>query len=457
MFKYIVLISFQKLIEFSDADHLSKKLDLQFIATFISKLTTFNDIMVVAITLIITELLVTKIPEAYIVLTREGVIDFIKSLSSISEAAKLEAYSIIPKRYNPLETLKQFTANLSRLAPNSGAPNELLANLEAESQRLETIMQQLQGLKNPESPSDSHESKTLSSGEEISPAKSPSITKSIIHTLQNIPKSNSLENKLITGLNKKPSDEIIEEEVPSEKPAPQIVDKVTELRREVSAFAIEIYNSMKESIQKKNLPYMVPSTIINKLEEISLSFEQNQWNSAEFGQKHFQKYLDLLNEHGRVTNYELKSSKILTHLLNFLFDNILETKSAPNSAEPISATQPKETNFKKLKNIFKEEEKKTNSIPNEADKNNLSEKKPAVEITEQQCRTILGRIISFLYYFKKVKCRTTQEIYLQDFLKNLQEMLTTSDHFSLDVARNYQEYENTLSSGKYFLHFDINI
>ena len=362
--------------------------------------------MIIAISLIITELLISKIPETYVILTREGVIDFIKSLSSMSEASKLEAYSIVPKRYNPLETLKQFTSNINRLSTNLGNPNDFLANLEMESQRIESIMQQLQGLKNPESVSDSPEHKTISSNEELSPTKNLNLSKNSIHSLQNLPKTSSLENKLITGLNKKQSEEMLpEEEIQPEKQAAQpiVVDKLTELRKEVSNFAVEILNSMKEEIQRKNLPYLVPSSIINRLEEISLSLEQNQWNSAEFGQKHIQKYLDLVNDHGRITNYELKSSRLLTHLLNFLFDSLLEPKTSL-STENIPFAGPKEnTNvLKKLKNKFKDEEKKINAVPTEVDKNSSPEKSP-VELSDQQCRTILGRIIVFLYYFKKLK------------------------------------------------------
>jgi len=463
LFKYLVLISFEKLIEFSDPEHLRSVLNLQQIANFISKLTTFNDIMVISITLIITELLITKIPEAYMILTREGVIDYIKSLSSMTEAGKLEAYNIVPKKYNPLETLKQFTTSINRIATSNATPNEFLVNLEAESQRLESIMQQLQTLKNPAAaegfPDSAGDSKPLSSFEEGSSPAKTSFAKNLIQSLQNLPKPGSHSMAAGLNVNKKqiPDEFPMEEEVLSEKANVQVpVDKLTELKREVSTLAATIYNNIKEEVQKKNFPQFVPSSIINKLEEISLSLEQNQWNPAEFGQKHFQKYIDIINEHGGITNHELKSSRLLTHLLNFLFDNVLVTKAAPSilAAGSPTTTPAKEKEsggsaLKKFKFRVKEEEKKTNTVIDEEKPKEVE--KPVIDLSDQQCRTILGRIVSFLYYFKKVKNRSNEEIYLQDFLRNLQEMLTNSDVFSLNTSRNLQEYESSLSSDLRFL------
>ena len=404
-FKYLVLISFQKLIEFSDVEDLRQKLDFQVVANFISKLTTFNDIMIIAVTLLIIELLITKLPETFLILTREGIVDYIKSLSSTTEVNKLEAYSVVQKRYNPLEALKQFTSTINKLTSNVGMQNEFLANLEAESQKIEMIMQQLQSLRHPESISESSESKTLSSAEEGSPTKSPQLIKNSIPS-----QMASFENKALPNLNTKPSnDEMnIEDEVLTEKQAQaQPVDKMTELRREIAAFAAGLYMNIKDEIQKKSLPSHIPTSIINKLEEISLALEQNQWNPAEFGQKHFQKYLDLIIEHGGITNYELKSSKLLKHLLNFLFDNLLSTKPATINIEPLQSTPTKETGnaLKKFKFKIREEEKKINMIEEEKPK---EPEKPVFELTDLQCQTILGRIISFLYYFKKVKNKEKQ-------------------------------------------------
>ena len=401
LFKYIVLISFQKLIEFSDTESLAKQFDLQVIANFLSKLITSNDIMIIAITFIIVDLLITKIPETYVILAREGVVDYIKALSSVTETNKLEAYSVTAKRYNSLDALKQFTTSLNRMSANASS-NDFFANLEAESQRLESIMQQLQFMKNPpESFSDSNDSKTLSSAEEGSPEKSPA--KSGLFSLQNLPKSAPLEHKFIAALNRKQNKEsgAMEEEIlPLERPASnQPLDKVTEIRRDIAVFAQEIYNRVKEEMQKKNRPHLAPASIINKLEEISRSLEHNQWNPTEFGQKDFQKYLDLVGEHGRITNYELKNSKILSHLLNFIFDNVLEKSSPSTDLPERSKVAPR-----KSKTAPKEEEKKTNSA-NDLEK---PKEKPQIELTDQQCRTILGRIISFLYHFKKIKNKATE-------------------------------------------------
>lgn len=432
LFKYIVLISFQKLIEFSDTEVLSKQFDLQVIANFLSKLTTSNDIMIIAITFIIVDLLITKIPETYVILTREGVIDCIKALSSLTEANKLEAYSVVAKRYNPLDTLKQFTTSLNRMAAGGGGGSaDFFANLEAESHRLESIMQQLQFMKNPpESFSDSNDSKTLSSAEEGSPAeKSPA--KAGMFSLQNIPKSASLEHKFITALNKKPSKEsgsIMEEEaIPLEKPAAmnQPVDKMTEVRRDIAVFAQEIYNKVKEEMQKRNVSNLTPASITTKLEEISLSLEQNQWNPTEFGQKDFQKYLDLVSEHGRITNYELKNSKILSHLLNFIFDNVL--------------LEEKE-NRKKVKSSPKEEEKKINSS-DDLDSEKTKEKRQ-IELTDQQCRTILGRIISFLYYFKKIKNKATEGNKFEFFIRLTLVNRDTFTRLFEELARNVNEFRS---------------
>lgn len=63
--------------------------------------------MTIAICLIIIESLFSKIPSVYVTMRREGVLDFIKSLTDPSEVMKLEAYSISPsKKFNPNEMLK---------------------------------------------------------------------------------------------------------------------------------------------------------------------------------------------------------------------------------------------------------------------------------------------------------------------------------------------------------------
>jgi len=60
-------------------------------------------------------------------------------------------------------------------------------------------------------------------------------------------------------------------------------------------------------------------------------------------------------------------------------------------------------------------------------------------------------MIAFLYYFKKQKSKESNEIYLNDLIKNLQDMLSNSDKFCADISRSYSDYENSLNSDLRFL------
>jgi len=106
LFKYLILISLEKLIQFCDVADLQKFLKLNQIYIFIAKLCKNNDIMIVAICLMTIEALFQKIPEVYVIMMREGVIDFIKSLTDPTQVMRLEAYSIVPRKHNPNEILK---------------------------------------------------------------------------------------------------------------------------------------------------------------------------------------------------------------------------------------------------------------------------------------------------------------------------------------------------------------
>jgi len=470
LFKYIVLICLEKMISFSEIEDLRKYLDLQLICIFLSKLTRGNDIMATAITLLIIDNVIVKFPEIYISLTREGIIDYVKNISSPEEVVKLEAYSIIQKKYNSLESLRQVTNSFARLSQAKDFLSQL-SQIEAESQKLEALINQMKSMRefdqapfmsNTKPTSQPKIQSTLSSMSEENSNKSTTI-----HSLQNIPKSESIEQKLITGLNKKQplaEEDFIDEEddadyedIANEKsPATQFqpqttvtqpVDKLTELRKEVAAFAIGVYARINEILEKNKSNHKIATSIVSKLEEISEAFEKGQANSNEFGQSCFEKYINLLSEHGRITTHEIMSSRIFSNLLKFLFDNVSAPKPSTAMVEE-NATVKQTGSIGKPKNKFREEETKWSPRSDTKDEiKDPKDEKPTIELSEQQCRTILGRIIAFLYYFKKPKTREAKEIFMQDLLKNLHEMINNSDKFSVDVARTYTEYEVSLNSG----------
>jgi hypothetical protein len=197
---------------------------------------------------------------------------------------------------------------------------------------------------------------------------------------------------------------------------------------------MELNEKINDMILRNKISHNLPKTIITKLEEISALLEKNSNNPNEFGQNIFGKYISTINEFGRVTSYEISSSRILTNLLNFIFN-------MNNSEKP----SPLQSSGSKSKPQAIEEEKKESGTKDDA---NVKQK---IELTDQQCRSIIGRLISFIYFFKKPKNSGGQEVFLHDFIKNLQEMLSNCDKFTRDVSRSYSEQESSLNADLRFL------
>lgn len=405
------------MISFAEVDDLKKYLDLSIITLFISKLIKCNDIMIITISLLTLERVISKMPDAYVSLAREGVIEFVKSLSLTEEMLKLEAYPLSNKKYtNPLESYRQVT-NSYKLG---GIVKE---SIDGDRERLEILMNQLRSSEQAVENS-SKAFKTLAT----------SLSKQIPeegfkNSYQNIPKSESLESKSITSLNKQQIDmgdldyeDEEDEEIALEK-SPTIIsqlqqesnylqqqqqlkeqfqqpaDKLMELRKEVSAYSIELYSKIGEIVEKSKQSQKLPNSIIEKLEEISRALDKGQLIPTEFGQQYFEEYINLINDHGRVTSYEISTSRILTNLLNFLSDNVIhQSKEEPSSANKSSG------------NKIKEEERKSPTGGKKPDeiKSETSGDKSKIEINDFQCRIIVGRLISFLYYFRKSKSRDSK-------------------------------------------------
>ena len=72
--------------------------------------------------------------------------------------------------------------------------------------------------------------------------------------------------------------------------------------------------------------YKIPKQIISQLEEISNLLFKSRGSADDFGQKAFERYIELIREFGTVTAHEISNSQILVNLLSFLTDNLTNEK-----------------------------------------------------------------------------------------------------------------------------------
>ena len=99
--KYIVLICLEKLLSYSEDEDLQRALDPSSLSLFLSKLTESNDLMVVALTLQIVEIVFQKLPLMFNHLAREGLLEFISKYSDPESSKKLEAVLVASKKALP--------------------------------------------------------------------------------------------------------------------------------------------------------------------------------------------------------------------------------------------------------------------------------------------------------------------------------------------------------------------
>lgn len=147
--KYIVLICLEKLLSYAEEEDLKRAIDPSSLSLFLSKLTESNDIMIVALTLQIVEIVFQKLPHAFNHLAREGLFEFISKLADPEAVKKLEAVFVANKKL-PGSTFNQF--NQAFPPVYSSKPNfqpqmtQNIANLGDMEQKYDNFLNYVQGL-----------------------------------------------------------------------------------------------------------------------------------------------------------------------------------------------------------------------------------------------------------------------------------------------------------------------
>ena len=508
LFKYLVLICLEKMLTFSETQDLRKLLNINQLALFMSRLIHHTDIMIIALTTQIIEILITKIPEIYILLGREGVIQHIEHLSQEKEIKKLEAYTINNKKLGitngssslPAENMR----NLNYLLQKNQIPSHILQTLnnsEVDSQIFENVLGQLQGinqyndygLSNPSTLpivgggnsniySDITQKTNLGSlfasndifNPPMHPTKEPTITKNSSSTNNSTSSTNNIstgtfapnfkdnkdfsrdeaflmkdkikkdllsfkgeiqstnnsntENdsstlfKMINSTEKNDKFDLSPMEIESEsKPNPlpknPELEKLDDIKKELLLFLQELYVKMQKIVENDKISVNIPQATLFKINDISNSLLKGQSNPNEFGVSIFEKYVSFISEHNAVTKYEIKFSRLLKNLLNFLLDNVLDTKfSKPSKSDKTDKTDKSDKSNpiiiinKKIKSLIspvssaeklKEEEKLNTASLEEGSSKTKEKSKLEIDLTENECKTILARLMVFLSSFKK--------------------------------------------------------
>ena len=141
-FKYLFLTALRKIVTFLDAPTLRECIDLSHFANFVSRTLDSNDIIVAVITLFIIQGTVQKLPEIRKELTRHGIIQFLKNLTTTSTLKEF----VVPEIYKkpspaPIMTgLSPPIPSMGGLFGSSQVTKKLLAN---KTKDRDDFMQQL--------------------------------------------------------------------------------------------------------------------------------------------------------------------------------------------------------------------------------------------------------------------------------------------------------------------------
>ena len=166
-------------------------------------------------------------------------------------------------------------------------------------------------------------------------------------------------------------------------------ERLTQIQMEISEYAKDVQKKVEIIAEKIKASLSETQDVMKLLTEISEYLLKNQPNQSEFGVSAFKNYIDLIQEHQKVTIFELRRSKFIQNLLHFIFDGLVDKKDL----------QIQKTN---LPENATEEEEKLNVFPTQKDTLPSVEtrSKPSIEIPDEQSRLIVGRLIAFLDAFK---------------------------------------------------------
>ena len=162
-------------------------------------------------------------------------------------------------------------------------------------------------------------------------------------------------------------------------------DRLTQIKSEICEYTQQVQKKICGLAQQAETDLSLTKKTLQGFTAISEALAKCQPNREEFGVAIFHDYVDLTQQNKRVTNYELRQSRLIQNLMLFTLDGTIEKKSA--------MAKPSE----------RMEEEKVNELGNGKSQDTMDiegKGDSKLEIEEEQCKIIVGRIIVFLNAFK---------------------------------------------------------
>lgn len=441
MYKYLVLIILEKIFSNADDSELKRVLEPTFLSLFLSKLTESTDIMVIALTLLLLEVVCPKIPHVTTSLAREGVIGFVAKLTEPETTQKLDIVSLTNKKGSSLPTNPFFQSNLTSKQAFAQQMLQQLSQLddEAKYEKILSYFQQLNQFSQFEGNMQFNQPMNYRSGHR------PEATASLTNLpderekppkfIRKSPESTTISSKKVPiSDDKSMNEEFNVKESDSKLPSkPKIgsipvfmrnesfdlknskktqppklerggsqptsltkisdadheiknseKDTLSQIRLEICEYAKEIQKKIEVVAEKTKLNISFTQSVLKSFADVGELLAKGQANANEFGVDIFKKYSDLIKQHEKITNYELRQSNLVQGLILFLSDGIIGRSSMK--------LQKESGEEQKVSLVSKNSSTKAN------DENTLAITK--IEITDVQYRTMVGRMVAFLEALK---------------------------------------------------------
>ena len=420
-----MLICLEKLLSYVEDEDLKQAIDTKSLSSFLSKLSESNDIMIIALTLQIIDIMSPKIPKILIPLAREGLIDFINNLTEFEAVQRLEAHLLSNKRLTapPVNVYSQ-SALQSQI--NSAVKAGPILRESSKESKIDTVLNKFKAviqklginvlpglsvskksnmsadtLYPPSVYGDNQNSNSLQrdisndeSRRTIADDRSMNDENDEFSSREPVLKGSDLLNHLrkqsvdSQSFNREPQTPVAEKSASKHQTSgiktsdmdieSSNSDKgpIAQIRLEILEYAKEIQKRIEMIAIKADIDLSQTQYTLRDFILISESLVKNRSKRNEFGIYVFQALAEFINQNTRITNYELKQSHLIQSLMFFILDGTIERKNI--ESRKFASTSD---------NIEEEKSVQMGILESQ-------------NVDEGTCLVILGRIIAFLSAFK---------------------------------------------------------
>ena len=311
LYKYLILIILEKIIIFSNSQDLIKFSNFSGVSQFLYRLLQSLDIMIIALSLLIIDAFLNKVPNITNDFWREGVFEQIKILKNEKEINRLSLISLTRNQRSNEQKLQGFG-------------NNSISNCKYES-----VAEKMKNLNNLINKIDKN----------INDIYQPKL-------ISNIKNTNDKKNDGIPNNNKKNMIGLGSAGSASNKKNEINFDKNNNLDNNDKGNFITEYNTTKMNFIKKDIILLIneihekiknvsvsknysdnSEKIHSLLTEITTSFQNFHEKNNDYGLAVFEKMFQFLTKYKKFTNYEIKIHKLIVNINDFLFEGLLNPKT----------------------------------------------------------------------------------------------------------------------------------